>query len=97
MLSLGFLRLGVERGMGSESRYRTSDLYYAAYLKVACVPYLGVVWDDTGGKRKAYFLFDERQIPMADLKSQYFQDRAKVRALSYAQAVRGLKRDLFDR
>lgn len=78
------------------SRYRTSDLYYAAFLKVAGVSYLGITWEDGKKKRKGYFLFEDQGSPaMRQLKAQYFQDKAKVAALSYGQAIRDLKADLF--
>ena len=84
--------------MGETSRYQTTDLYYAAYLRVAKVRYLGVEWktDEKSNKRKGYFLFeDQGPQAMRQLKDQYFQDRAKVSALSYGQAIRDLKGDLF--
>ena len=79
------------------TRYRTSDLYYAAYLKVAGVPYVGIEWEELGnGKKKGHFLFeDQGSLAMRDLKTQYFRDTAKVPALSYGQALRELKGALF--
>jgi len=68
--------------------YRTSDLYFAAYLKVAAVPLLG---KEREGKR-VFFLFEDMgSSNMRELKDQYMTDRAKVPALSYAQAVKALK------
>lgn len=82
--------------MGSAAgRYRTSDLYYAAYLRVAGVPYLGLEVEP--GTRKGYFIFDETVTPLGELKAQYFRDEARVPALSYGQAIRFLKKELADR
>jgi len=67
--------------------YRTSDLYYAAYLKVAGVSLTGTEWEGA----RMFFIFDNKGVEMKDLKSQYFMDTAKVRALSYGQAVKALK------
>jgi len=71
-----------------DSLYRTSDLYYAAYLKVAGVK---LVSTDRVGDR-VFFLFED-QAPgiLRDLKNQFFMDQAKVPALSYSQAVKALK------
>lgn len=87
--------------MGETSLYRTSDLYYAAYLRCAGVLYKGVEWiteQDRNGKtkRRGCFLFeDQGSYAMRQLKDQYFQDRAKVSALSLGQAIRDMKADLF--
>jgi len=80
------------------SRYRTSDLYYAAYLKVAGITYLGVEWveDPQKKKPKGFFLFEDAgPVTMRELKDQYFRDTARVPALSFGQAIRDLKSELF--
>lgn len=66
--------------------YRTSDLYYAAYLKVAGVVMVGTDWEGA----RMFFLF-EWGPGLKDLKTQYFMDIAKVPALSYAQSLKALK------
>lgn len=71
--------------------YETSDLYFAAFLKVSCVPFKGV---DRGheDKRKTVFVFESpEKTVIEDLKAAYFLDTAKVSPLSYAQAVRQMK------
>ena len=80
----------------ADSTYRTSDLYYAAYLKVAGVPLKGT--EAAEGSRRVFFVF-EGQDPgvLRDLKDQYFMDKAKVHALSYAQAIKVLKSLLHER
>lgn len=68
--------------------YRTSDLWFAAFLQVAHVPFCGV----EGDKKKTVFLFEDQGPEiMRDLKNGFFMDSAKVGALSYAQAVRAMK------
>ena len=69
-----------------EDVYRTSDLYYAAYLKVAGVSMVGTQWEGA----RMFFLF-EKGPGLKGLKTQYFMDIAKVPALSYAQALKALK------
>jgi len=69
--------------------YRTSDLYYAAYLKVAGVPFKDTARDGN----RVYFLFEgtEDSLAMRDLKSQFFNGKAKVSALEYKQAIQTMK------
>jgi len=70
-----------------DTAYRTADLYYAAYLRVAGVPFLGTERD---GKRVT-FLFEDIGTPLHDLKRGYFSDSARVPALSYVQMIRTMK------
>ena len=72
----------------SDTAYRTSDLYYAAYLKVAGVPLLG---KDREGSRVVFLFEDQGPHAMRSLKNQYFSDQARVPALSFTQALRALK------
>ena len=69
----------------TRKEYRTSDLYYAAYLKVAGVEFLGTTKEGT----RVFFLFENVEI--ADLKKQYFNRYAKVSALTYADEIRSMK------
>lgn len=71
--------------------FRTSDLYYAAYLRVASVPFLGTERD---GKR-VVFVFDVKDSQIRDLKQGYFTDKARVPALSYVQMIREMKTLLY--
>ena len=69
--------------------YRTKDLYFSAYLRVAGVPFLEAVRQDDG---KVVFLFEDLGVPaMRDLKRDYFSDRAKVPAMSFVQMIRAMK------
>jgi hypothetical protein len=66
--------------------YSTSDLYYAAYLRVAGVTYSGTRRE--GGR--VFFLFDPSDA-LKDLKDAYFNRTAKVSALTYADEVKAMK------
>lgn len=66
--------------------YRTSDLYYAAYLKVAGVPFLGTCREAA----RVFFMFEDSDA-LRDLKTQYFNRIAKVSALSYADEIKAMK------
>lgn len=68
--------------------YRTSDLYYAAYLKVAGVKLNGTKRD--GGR--VYFLFEEGDgSNLRELRDQYYNRTSKVAALSYADEIKVMK------
>lgn len=66
--------------------YRTSDLYYAAFLKVAGVPFLGVEREG----RRVFFLFEDSPT-IQELKLGYFNRTAKVLALTYADETKAMK------
>lgn len=67
-------------------RYRTSDIYYAAFLKVAGVPFLETERED----RRVFFVFEDTGA-LRDLKALYFNRSAKVPALTYADEVKAMK------
>ena len=66
--------------------YRTSDLYYAAFLRVACVPLVDVVRE---GER-VFFVF-ENSPEIRQIKREYFNREAKVSAMDYADEIRAMK------
>lgn len=68
--------------------YRTSDLYYAAYLKVAGVKLAGTKRE--GGR--VYFLFSEDgPVSLRELKQEYYNRSSKVAALTYADEIKVMK------
>ena len=67
-------------------KYRTTDLYYAAYLKVAAVPFLEAVRESNG---RVVFVFEDLD-NIRDLKNQYYGRSAKVVAMSYADEVKAM-------
>lgn len=69
-----------------DRRYRTSDLYYAAYLRVAGVSLIETVRD----QNRVFFIF-EHTPNIRDLKNDYFNRKAKVPALTYADEIRNMK------
>jgi hypothetical protein len=72
----------------TSGQYRTSDLYYAAYLKVAQVPLKDTVRE--GGKVVFLFEAPDREM-MRALKREYFNGRAKGSFLEYKQAIQTMK------
>ena len=72
------------------ARYLTADLYFAAFLRVAGIPFLDVIKDGDGAR--FHFVFEDKgPAIMRDLRRQYFADEAKVPAQSYGQALRTMK------
>jgi len=77
----------------ANGHYRTSDLYYAAYLKVAGVEFV----DTTREGGRVFFLFrdDDEVSPLRDLKREYFSGHAKVSALALVQEIKNMKSQTF--
>jgi len=72
-----------------ESReYRTADIYYAAFLRVAKVPYLRTERDDQ--ERRTYFYFENNN-GLRELRTQFFNREARVVARDFAEEIRALK------
>jgi hypothetical protein len=76
-----------ERRMShDDGRYKTADLYYAAYLKTAAVELLGTERDGD----RTMFVFTKPD-NIRDLKNQFFTRRARVAAMTYADEIKALK------
>lgn len=71
-----------------ENEFRTSDLYFAAYLQVA-----GVTMKKTerNGNGKLSFVFDTSISNVDELKNAWVGQTGKVAALPYANAIKILK------
>ncbi len=69
-----------------DGRYKTADLYFAAFLKVAGVPFL----DTEREGDRTQFVF-ENTGNIRDLKNGFFTRSAKVSAMSYADEIKALK------
>lgn len=72
----------------SGGQYRTSDLYFAAYLQVAGVPMLN---HQKNGSGKVSFIFDTSVSNIDELKRAWFNRSGRVEALPYADAIKSLK------
>jgi hypothetical protein len=71
-----------------ENEFRTSDLYFAAYLQVAGV---SMVRTDKNGNGRVSFIFDTSVSNLEELRNAWFGQTGKVAALSYANAIKTLK------
>lgn len=66
--------------------FKTPDLYFSAYLITA-----GCILKRTERlDRKVFFVFEDQNF-LADLKMQYFNGEAKVKAQPYAANIKNLK------
>lgn len=77
----------------TETLYRTTDLYYAAYLKVAGVSFRGFERDEG---RVAFLFEDQGAMVMRDLRSAYFTDTARIAPLLFVQAIKTMKALTFN-
>ena len=76
----------------NETLYRTSDIYYAAFLCAIDITLESTEQETTeSGHRKIIFVF---RVPIADLhrlKTSFFGGTATVKVQKFVQALRNLK------
>jgi len=72
--------------------YRTSDIYFAAYLCSVDIPMETTEFDKNSTNKKVVFIF---RIPgkknLEHLKAGFFGGSATVQAMKFVQAIRSLK------
>ena len=68
--------------------FRTSDLYFAAYLQVSGVPMKGT---PRSGNGRVSFVFDTAICNIGALKTAWFNRTGKIEALPFADAIKSLK------
>ncbi len=68
--------------------FRTSDLYFAAYLQVAGVP---LTRTEREPNNKVFFVFDTAVSNIDELRTAWFNQTGRVPALPFANAVKSLK------
>jgi len=71
----------------NDNKFKTTDLYFAAYLKAAGVQLL----ETERQRKKVIFVFDNSLGGVKDLKNQYFNRTAKLAALTYVDEIRAMK------
>ena len=67
-------------------KYKTSDLYFSAYLKTAGVRFVGTEKEGN----KVFFIFEKTDM-IRDLKREYFNRTARIPALSFVDEIRSMK------
>ena len=70
------------------NEFRTNDLYFAAYLKVAGA-FMQQTVREPGGK--VFFCFDKTVSNIEELKAAWFNHSGRVAALPYANEIKNLK------
>lgn len=73
----------------SPIEFKTSDLYFAAYLQTAGVEMTGTKRNPDS--RKVSFIFDTSIVNVNELKTAWFNQKGKVAAQPYANAIKSLK------
>lgn len=72
-----------------DDEFRTSDLYFAAFLQTAGVEMKKTERESANGK--VFFVFDTAIVNIEELKQGWFNNTAKVAANPYAFNIRTLK------
>jgi hypothetical protein len=67
-------------------KYKTSDLYFSAYLKTAGVRFVSTEKEGN----KVFFIFEKTDM-IRDLKREYFNRTARIPALSFVDEIRSMK------
>lgn len=84
----------MERAMADQT-FKTSDIKFAAFLKAAAVPFLGVENAEEGGRRKV-FLFENTE-GLRELRHQFFSRKPdSLASLSLFDEYDALKAYTFD-
>lgn len=77
------------RGYSKNGEFRTTDLYFSAYLQCAGVEMKRTDRDEQSGQ--VSFIFDSTISNIDELKAAWINNTAKVPAQPYAHAIRSLK------
>ena len=76
------------KNQNNPDEFRTSDLYFAAYLQVAGVP---MARTERNGNGKVSFIFDVSVSNVEELRTAWFNRSGRVQALPYADTIKSLK------
>jgi hypothetical protein len=71
------------------TEYKTSDLYFAAYLQTSGVPLKRLDKNDEGNK--IFFIFDKSISSIEELQQAWYNNIAKVTANLFAHNIKNLK------
>lgn len=79
--------------MSDKELFETGDLYFAAYLKAAKLPWVGCAPDTRDGRRGRMKFIFENSPEVADLQHAFFSrsPKGKIVALTYADEIKALK------
>ena len=73
--------------------YRTSDIYFSAYLQAIGIPMVRTETEknDSGRPKKVFIFGTNSKAETEKMKTDFFSRRGKVVAAEYANALRSLK------
>jgi hypothetical protein len=71
--------------------YRTSDLYWSAYLCALDIPLAASETEGGGGTPKVVFVFKIPRGDLSRLKTSYFGGTGTVKARKFVDSLRSLK------
>ena len=74
-----------------QTLYRTSDLYFAAFLCAIDVPLFSTEEEQDNGSRKVVFVFKALEKDIRHCKALYFGGSGTVKARKYVDNLRSLK------
>lgn len=74
-----------------EKLYRTSDIYFAAYLSALDVPLVGSEWNTDRERPYKVFVFKVKGADLERFKSGFFGNSGTVRVRRYVDALRSIK------
>ena len=71
-----------------QKNFRTSDLYFAAYLQVSGAPFDGTIRETS---KRVSFVFKTDLVNIDELREAWFNKTGRVPAIDYANAIKNLK------
>lgn len=75
--------------------YRTSDIYFSAYLCSLDMPFKTTEVENTDSGKKVVFVFQINEADLQRMKSTYFGGTGTVKARRFVDNVRSLKSMCF--
>lgn len=81
-----------ESSRSNTKLYRTSDIYFSAYLCSLDFPLVTTEHDKSaGGENKVVFVFNVPELDMPRVKASYFGGAGTVKARKFVDNLRSLK------
>ena len=90
--------ISVIEGEGNDGfvLYRTSDLYFAAFLCAMEIHMVGTEDEALpSNRKKVWFIFKLKRADVRKLKTSFFSGEGKVKAKLYSERIRSLKQLCF--
>lgn len=75
--------------------YRTSDIYFSAYLQSMGIDLIGTESEESYGKNKVKFVFNVPEGDIQRLKTSFFAGTGTVKAMHFVNNLKALKSMCF--